>query len=91
MKPWLLLLALAGPAHAADTAPAGSPDTPVTTTYRVGDATRAWFALQVSGAAASPLPARSEQAVRAYQRYQKSFDTPMPTVDVNSVRTSGMK
>ncbi|WP_432722598.1 DUF3613 domain-containing protein [Jeongeupia wiesaeckerbachi] len=80
MKRWPLFLLLAS----ASTFAAESE-------YRIGDATRAWLALQVSGESASPLPARSEEAVKAYQRYQKSFETPMPGVDVNDVKTSGVR
>ncbi|BCL77104.1 hypothetical protein JHS3_28400 [Jeongeupia sp. HS-3] len=85
------LLALAGVAHAGDE-PITDPDTPAKQRpYRVGDATRAWLALQVSGDAASLLPARSEEAVRAYQRYQKSFDTAISVTDVKDAKTSGTR
>ncbi|GHD62070.1 DUF3613 domain-containing protein [Jeongeupia chitinilytica] len=80
MKYWPLFVLLASASALAD-----EPE------YRIGDATRAWLALQVSGTAASPLPARSEEAVKAYQRYQKSFETPMPGVDVSDVKTSGTR
>ncbi|MBM3115858.1 DUF3613 domain-containing protein [Jeongeupia naejangsanensis] len=78
MKYWTLFVLLASASTLAAEAE-----------YHIGDATRAWLALQVSGESASPLPARSEEAVKAYQRYQKSFETPMPGVDVESVKTSG--
>lgn len=48
--------------------------------YRLGEEVRAWTDLQKSGAASTPTaqPMPGEIADKVYDRYLKTFDTPIP-------------
>lgn len=63
---------------------------PTVANSEVGHSTRAWLALQRSNAQAAPAqPMLGAEAGRAYQRYLKSFDTPIPATFGSSVNSNG--
>ncbi len=68
----LLVLSPFARSIAADGASSGAP--------AAGAETRQWLQLQVRGAQSDPQPPRQpgEAASRAYQRYLKSFERPVP-------------
>jgi hypothetical protein len=56
----------------------------------IGHATQAWLTLQASNAAAAPAqPMPGAQAGAAYERYLKSFDTPIPARYGSSFEDAG--
>ena len=56
----------------------------------IGDATHAWLTLQASNAQAAPAqPTPGAQAGAAYERYMKSFDTPIPARYGSSFEDAG--
>jgi len=83
-----LLAALCAPLAMAQLAHAQS--SPTVANSEVGDSAHAWLALQRSNAqAAPPQPMLGAEAGRAYRRYLKSFDTPIPASLGSTVGSSG--
>jgi hypothetical protein len=57
---------------------------------QIGDAANAWLAMQSGNTAAAPAqPMPGAQAGAAYERYMKSFDTPIPARYGSSFEDAG--